>query len=84
MTGVSVNCCSVDGVSGTLAGSEFPDAVSITVVGSELDFSALEALGSASVLVDFFLNQLRNGIYSLGHVLRCFGAPKSWSLGGSI
>ena len=76
MTGVPIGCCSIGGVSQTLAGSEIPDAASVTVAGSGVDFSALEAVASTSVLLDFFLNQLRNGIYSLGHVLRSFARRK--------
>ena len=76
MTGVPTDSCSIGGVSGTLAGSEIPDAASAAGIGSGLDFSALEASASTSVLLDFFLNQLRNGIYSLGHVLRCFARRK--------
>ena len=76
MTGVPIGCCSIGGVSETLAGSEIPDAASVTVAGSGVDFSALEAVASTSVLLDFFLNQLRNDIYSLRHVLRSFARRK--------
>jgi hypothetical protein len=38
----------------------------VEVLGSELDSSAPEGLPSASVLRDFFLNQLRNDINSRG------------------
>ena len=67
MTGGLADCGSIKGASGAVSVSRtFPEAVCVEVLGSELDSSAPEGLPSASVLRDFFLNQLRNDINSRG------------------
>src|SRR5271165_3256069 len=66
MTGGLADCCSIKSASGAASCPAFPKAVCVEVLGSELDSSAPEGFPSASVLRDFFLNQLRKDINSRG------------------